>query len=129
MADNLEHALHPCGGGGSNCPAGNLRHRAWDCRLLAAKYMKKEPKIHEFGLTKTIKINNKSSNNQSKIDLGGCLGGSWGPLNPKMAPRVKRCPKIKVLIPYWGPSWGPASIKIGSKSDPKCDQFVDRFGN
>ena len=67
-------------------------------------------KTHQEGAQKLLKNDQKSIKNQSKFDQKsiknrswGLLGGSWGRLNPKMAPRTKKTPKSKSFAPLLGP--------------------------
>ena len=50
------------------------------------------------------------------MDFEGLLERSWGDFEPKLGAKL-------------GPTWSPKSFKIRAKSDPKCDQFLDRLGN
>ena len=63
--------------------------------------------------------------------LGELLGGSWGHLGPKMAPRwpqeAPRPRKINSGAPSWEPSWRPKSIKNPSRGHRKGDRFFDHF--
>ena len=61
--------------------------------------------------------------------LGNSCSGLGALLSPRWPQERKRRPKLKVLSPYWGSFWSPKSIKIDPKSDLKCDQFFDRFGD
>ena len=88
-----------------------------------------DPQIAQKIIKNRSKINQKSIKNSSKIDLGGSWGGLGALLTPRWPQERKRCQKVKVLFPYWGPFWSPKSIKIDPKSDLKCDQFFDRFGD
>ena len=52
---------------------------------------------------KRSKIDQKSIKNRS----WGFLGGSWGPLNPKMAPRAKKTPKSESFVLLLSPILEP----------------------
>ena len=95
----------------SNCPAGNLRHRAWDCRLLAAKYTKMEPKIHDFGAPNAPKSKGWGGPGRLLGGSLGLLGGSWGPLGSKMAPRAKKKPKSESFDPLLGAILEPKIVQ------------------
>ena len=67
-----------------------------------------------------------------KIGLRGRLGRvlgrlrqSWGPSWPQEATRFEN---VNSRAASWELSWSTKSIKIGPKSDPTCDHFLDWFG-
>ena len=71
----------------------------------------------------------KSSKIAPKRPLGGVLGDVGGVLGPRGVQEPKMVQKPNVGFPNLVPFWGPKSTKIGTKSDPKCDHFLHRFGN
>ena len=63
------------------------------------------------------------------MDQNRDLEGSWGVLEPSWrAQEPKKHRKMISWAPSWDLSWSPKSIKIGPKSDSKCDHFLDGFG-
>ena len=56
------------------------------------------------------------------------LGGSWGHVGHKRLQSTSSGPKRESSPPTTGssprPTWGSKSVKIGRKSDPKCNRFL-----
>ena len=90
--------------------------------------IQKPTKLGHKSIQKSNKMEAKMVQNRSQEASWRGLGGSWGHLGSKMAPRSKKPPKINFWAPLLGGMLGPKISKIVPKSDPEGDDFFIVLG-